>query len=86
MSVTDWVDRGAFLDECCVSVESEIQWAGMASREVGWFHWYGVICFCADCSCVGSLGTSVSLEYRGSLLPSRGIAAVYRVLVLGGVS
>lgn len=35
MSVTDWVDRGAFLDERCVSVEPALQWPGMASHEVG---------------------------------------------------
>lgn len=82
--VTDWVDRGAFLYERRVSVESEIQWPGMASCEVGWFHWYGAICFCPDCSCVGSLGSSVSLERGSTLLPSRGFVVAYRVLVLGG--
>ena len=35
VSVTNWVDWRVILDERCVSVESEVQWPEMASREVG---------------------------------------------------
>lgn len=84
--VTNPIDRDTVLDERCFSVEPALQWPGMAPRSTGWFYWDRVICFCADCACMGSLGTSVSLERRCTVLPSRGIVIAHRLLVLGGTS